>query len=525
MEYLSMDRVLIQKIVDEIAHHTGLCDRSLDRDKVWAKVVSRMTALNLSTPHDYYQLLTAATSECSLIETWQSEREWQELIQLLTVTESYFFRDRGQCHLLKQVLLPNIIAKQRQIAHQSHRKPKLKIWSAGCSSGEEPYSIAILLKEILSDFSQWDISIIGTDINQNMLDVARRGRYSSWSFRRLDSQLQKRYFHLHGDRNWELDASIRHLVKFSYLNLVSDRFPNEFVGLNEIDLILCRNVFIYIESQIIPSIVHKFCQTLQAGGYLLVGHAELQGQALGTLQTRIFPQSVVYEKPEQSDRLAIDRLAIDRIVKPSLQKRSPHPGKRRLDSEITINPNLKASDLDSPQQTRQKPIETTHSPTRTTSSLLHEATLLFKAKAYSETIMKAESLLQVQPQDPEACALIARAYANLGEYQKATDYCKKALKVDPSALPLLYLLAQIAEVQGQPEKAKHWLKRIIYLEPHSPYAYLELAALYCQEGEPYRAKKMQETARTLLEQLPPHTPVGPNDRFTAGELLQQIHSS
>lgn len=523
-----MDRVLIQKIVDEIAHHTGLCDRSLDRDKVWAKVVSRMTALGLQTPHEYYQRLEAATSECSLLETWQSEREWQELIQLLTVTESYFFRDRGQCYLLKQVILPNIIAKQRQIAHQSHRKPKLKIWSAGCSSGEEPYSIAILLKEILPDFGQWDISMIGTDINQNMLDVARRGRYSSWSFRRLDSQLQNRYFRLHSDRNWELDASIRHLVKFSYLNLVADRFPNEFIGLHEIDLILCRNVFIYIEPQIIPSIIHKFGQTLQAGGYLLVGHAELQGQELGVLETRIFPQSVVYEKPKQSDRLSIDRMteALGTV-------RSPNPGKRRSDSDTNgdrsglqanpnpnTNPNIKANDL-YPQQQAATP----HSSKRAVSPLLREAKLLFDAQAYSETILKAESLLQVQPQHPEACALIARAYANLGEYQKATDYCKQILKVDPSALALLYLLAQIAEVQGHPEQAKHWLKRIIYLEPHSPYAYLELAALYCKEGEPHRAKKMQKTARQLLEQLPPHTLVGPNDRLTAGELLQQIHSS
>ncbi len=509
-----MDRVLIQKIVDEIARYTGLCDRSFDREKVWGKVVSRMSALGLQTPQDYYQLLEAATTESSLLETWQSEREWQELIQLLTVTESYFFRDRGQCHLLKEVILPNLIAQQRQIAHQLHRKPKLKIWSAGCSSGEEPYSIAILLKEILPDFGQWDIAILGTDINKNMLDFARRGCYNPWSFRRLDSQLQKHYFHPCGDRNWELDSSIRRLVKFSYLNLVADRFPNEFIGLNEIDLILCRNVFIYIESQIIPSILHKFSQTMQAGGYLLVGHAELQGQELGSLQTRIFPQSVVYQTPEKPDRTG------NRAILKVNGTRSHSQGKRLSDSHPHPTTSIRAIESYSQPQ-----VATTAASTRKAPPLLSEAKILFDAQAYLETITKAESLLQLQPCHPEAWTLIARAYANLGEYQKATDYCKQVLKIDPSAIALLYLLAQIAEVQGHPEKAKHWLKRIIYIEPNSPYAYLELAALYGKEREPDRAKKMKETALKLLKQLPPNTPIDPHDRLTAGELLQQIYSS
>ena len=177
------------------------------------------------------------------------------------------------------------------------KKPCLKIWSARCSSGEEPYSLAIMVKELIPDLIDWNILILGTDINPESIEKAEQVIYDSWSFRQVEPQIQKQYLHQQKMR-WEVDGQIRKLVKFRCMNLFQEAFPNQLSVLHNIDAIVCRNVFIYFNSAAIATVLEKFYQTLNPGGYLIAGHTELHGQNLGQLQPKIFPESVVYQRSE-----------------------------------------------------------------------------------------------------------------------------------------------------------------------------------------------------------------------------------
>jgi chemotaxis protein methyltransferase CheR len=144
--------------------------------------------------------------------------ELERLVNVATVNETHFFRDAGQFDALYTNILPELIERRRQLR-------TLRLWSAGCASGEEPYSLAILLHELLPDLNDWSITILGTDINTNALDRARRGAFSAWSFREDKArQMRDKYFAPDGTR-WELLPEIRRMVAFTRLNLASPIYP------------------------------------------------------------------------------------------------------------------------------------------------------------------------------------------------------------------------------------------------------------------------------------------------------------
>ncbi|MBE9039549.1 chemotaxis protein CheR [Oscillatoriales cyanobacterium LEGE 11467] len=513
-----MNQALMQKFIQLISRQTGLYVRLADLGQLQAKLLSQMRVLGLRSLDDYYQVLERISIQNS--NHWISDpsNEWQELINSLTVTESYFFRDSGQFDLLKDTILPSLIEKKRK----SSKIPKLKIWSAACSSGEEPYSLAILLRELLPDLPNWDISILGTDINQNILKKAKQGLYGDWSFRSVDPMVRKRYF-TRNSIGWEIDRTIREMVKFEYLNLVTDRFPSLRLGLETIDLILCRNVFIYFESEAIEQVLGKFHHTLQSGGYLMSAHAELPDLALDGLQTLVFPNSAIYRKTNESPiapKVPDCRELAGKVLSPMTDRGSKdEPLRSLLPTSIQTEPCRQSSLTSSHsacayQPGKLKPIDI--------QTLTLEATSLLEKGAYPETIKAAQHILEIAPDCLKGYLLIAIAYANLGDYQKATYYCVQATALDSLSIEPRYLLARIAEVQGNMPKAKNLLKQIIYLDPSSVFAYLELAAVYRKERQLTRASKMQSTALELLGTLPSGAIVDPIARLTAGDMLEQF---
>lgn len=199
--------------------------------------------------------------------------------------ETYFFRDRGQFDLLRFRLLPELIGRRREAKI-------LRLWSAGCASGEEAYSLAMLVDMLLPEREEWDILILGTDIDPAALEKARRGRYGQWSFRLVSAGLQRRYFRREGEE-WELDEGIREMARFRALDLIGGDFPD--AELRDMDLILCRNVFIYFRPEEVERVAAKMAAALSEGGYLMTGHTELMGHTVAGLTSRLFPEGVVYQ--------------------------------------------------------------------------------------------------------------------------------------------------------------------------------------------------------------------------------------
>lgn len=169
---------------------------------------------------------------------------------------------------LEFVYLPELIRKRKGKTQQ------LKIWSAGCATGEEPYSIAILLQRIIPDIQNWDITIFASDINSTFINKAKKGVYSQWSFRQTSESFKEKYFNKLDKNHYQIKDSIKKMVSFSFLNLATDIYlPQKNIS-NKFDVILCRNVLIYFSSEGIRSVASKFYKSLKKQGILLVSPVE-----------------------------------------------------------------------------------------------------------------------------------------------------------------------------------------------------------------------------------------------------------
>lgn len=468
--------------IDAIAQRLGIAVREKDYGLLGERLQLRQRERHLNSLEDYYQLLTQPGP--------LQEEEWSALVCLITNLESYFFRDRGQFELLRRDILPDLIARRRG-------DRRLKIWSAGCSTGEEPHSLAMLLQEVLPDWPQWHIQILASDINPEALATARKGVYTHWSFRSLDAPLKDRYFSPLA-QGYQVIPEVRRLLTFFPLNLVHDPFPPAIGEPHHVDLILCRNVFIYFDNLAIAQVLQKFAATLQPWGYLLTGHAELYGQDLKAFQVRVFPESVVYQ-----------------------------PQMVQGDLVSAISPSLPQPPVSSPKIAPKIPSKIpprgaiAQRPTLNLAALIQENQNLIRKKYYPQAIGNLEKALPHFPKSAQLHSLLAQVYANIGRYDEALEYCQKTLKIDPFAVNIYYLMAQVAEEQSNVEEAKRCLKQILYLDPRSVKAYLELAYIYQQEGDGNRAIKMRENAIALLEKLPPQQCID-DGAFTVEEYLNQL---
>ena len=263
-----------------IHRQTGLQERNSDPERLNALIHARLHALKLASVEEYATLLRSAGPA--------NRAEVRELTVGLTTGETHFFRDRGQFDLLEQSILPALIKERRA-------SRRLRIWSAGCSNGDEAFSIAIALDSLLMNQPEWKVEIRGTDINPAALEKAKSGTFSSWSFRVISEQRKADYFEKSGDE-WVLKPRIRQAVRFSSLDLIHDTFPSVASGIHDFDLILCRNVFIYFEPDSIDRVVEKMIEALRPGGYLLTAHSELSGREPETVEALTFPESSVYRK-------------------------------------------------------------------------------------------------------------------------------------------------------------------------------------------------------------------------------------
>ena len=184
-----LDEIIFQRFKELIAAKTGLHINMQDKEKILKHILRRMKLLQIDTPEDYLQLLKNNTND--------TQTEWQQFIVLLATGETHFFRDKGQFAIIRNYILPEVMERRKS-------SRSLRIWSAGCSTGEEAYSLAIIVSGLIPDYHNWDMHIIGTDINKQAIEKADRGIYSPWSFRTVDPGIQNRYFS-RINNEWELD--------------------------------------------------------------------------------------------------------------------------------------------------------------------------------------------------------------------------------------------------------------------------------------------------------------------------------
>jgi len=217
----------------------------------------------------------------------KKDQELSDIMDVLTTNETYFFRESFQLKAFTDEIIPEIREAKQKSGDRS-----LRIWSAGCSSGEEPYSIAMLLLE-MGRFPGWNIEIIGTDISQRVIQLARKGVYGKSSFRVTDDAYLKRYFQ-EQDGQFRVCDKVRELVTISHLNLFE---TNRMALLGRMDLIFCRNVIIYFDLEARRKVIDSFHRVLRDGGYLLLGHSESLMNITTAFTLKHLRNDMVYQKP------------------------------------------------------------------------------------------------------------------------------------------------------------------------------------------------------------------------------------
>jgi chemotaxis protein methyltransferase CheR len=479
------------------AAYTGVRLRPRDEETLRTTMAARMKSLHLHRGEEYCRLLAG--------DEGRAEREWQRLIAALTNPETYFFRDEAQMMLLRLTLLPELIERNR-------RERSLRLWSAGCSTGEEAYSLAILIHELLPDRDQWDVRIVGTDINENSLEAARRGSYGAWSFRSMDPALRERYFAPEREL-YRVDDHLRAMVTFRPLNLVRDTLPDAGAGIRAMDLILCRNVFIYFAPDTIEAVLAKLAATLCGGGYLMTGHAEFHDRPPPSLRVRLFPGAVVYQSsppPARTQPIGGQPAPSAAVGIPARNRTEAPPRSWQVQGVVapTVSP--------IPRPAPAAVVEP--------EALLAAAERERHAGRHGAALGQLSLLLHRHPRHARALCLSARIYADLGEHVRSEELCRQAIEQNPLDAAAYLLLASIADERGNRQEAKALLKKVVYLAPDAVTAYLELAAIYASEGDPSRSRTMRRAALDVLRSFPSEQPIEPWGDVTAGELLPQVEA-
>jgi chemotaxis protein methyltransferase CheR len=358
------------------------------------------------------------------------------MISALNVSETHLFRGAPQIQALEQRILPELVDRRR-------REQRLRIWSAACSTGEEAYTLAILLSRVLRRTAEWDVLVLATDINGDALERARRGLYSAWSLRGAPEFVRTTYLAPVGDR-FEIVPQIRGMVTFSRLNLAEDTYPSVSTNTQDMDLIVCRNVLIYFDEEGARAVVRRLRDALAEGGWLILGPVEARFGAL-------------------------DGLVAD-ASETAVYRRLPIPtGQMERAAPIAAPPTA-------PRQTVARPPRPEHPP-----SCPVELSSPHGAPAFEEALV------------------LWRAARS----EEALRRLEAEAERHPLAAQLHYLTGMILLEQERTGEALAAFRRCTYADPAFALGHLAQAIVFARRGSPRRAGIALDNAARLVADLDP----------------------
>jgi chemotaxis protein methyltransferase CheR len=403
--------------------------------------------------------------------------ELQILASHLTIGETYFFREKQTFEVLAHRVLPGLIRSRRG------REQRLRLWSAGCCTGEEAYSLAILLRQLIPDLADWQVTILATDINPHFLRKAVVGSYGEWSFRDSPAGFKELYFHRNKAGRYVVVPEIKAMVTIEHLNLVEDGYPSPATDTNAMDLIFCRNVLMYFTPAQTCKAIGRLHRSLLDGGWLAVSPCEVSQTLFPQFATRNFPGVVLYQKSEAE-------VGHGTGFPPAVSPISIWP---ITDFGWNTEP--------VPQQMGR----------------LHTSTPPPEPPIPSPTPMEPPPA----PALPEFSTL-TRALANQGKLAEALTWCDRWIAAEKLNAAGHYLRAVVLLEQGDPEQARRSLQRAIYLHPDFVLAHFALGNLARRGGRNGEADKHFANALHLLARLQPATLLPESDGLTAARLTETI---
>jgi chemotaxis protein methyltransferase CheR len=432
-----------------------------------------------------------------LLENGLSNQQLEALASYLTVGETYFLREKKNFEFLEQVFIPNLIQKKTKTGKS------LRIWSAGCASGEEAYSIAISLLRTIPNIKDWNITILATDINPVLLKKAKKGIYSKWSFRNNPKWFFSKYFEEIEKNQFKIIPEVKNMVTFASLNLAKDIYPSLINNSNAMDVIFCRNVLIYFSQEGTKEVTNRLYKSLLPGGVLIVSSVEMSNLISPKFCRSNYYGHTIYQKElsdESKKKILVTQVLIPEGIKNTIQLAANKKVKKSIVSEKPIK-NVKIKKVSNYEQ----------------------AVNLFDQGLFEQT----ENLLgDLLTEDKETgkfiISLLAKTKANLGKLDEAKLLCEKGLELDKSDHSLYYLAATVMQELGNDEEAISSLRKAIYLDHNFVLAHFLLGNISIKKGQDTVGKKHLKNAINILSGYNPEDIVPESDGLTVGRFTEII---
>ena len=439
-----------EELRDWIHRHSGIFLDSSRLDPLRISLVARATRLEFVDHTDYFRLLK------------RDEHEFKELMNLVTINETSFFRFPGQFDALSESVVPEILEGKSKMSHS------FRAWSAGCSTGEEPYTIAMaLLGSPLSE-ARFTSEVLGTDVSTEALDRAREAVYRAKALANLPEPVIQKWFEPVAGGHRPI-APVRDAVDFSYHNLIKEPYPLALMG--NLDVIFCRNVTIYFKFESTRRVVNNFYESLNPGGYLFIGHSESLTSICDRFETVEVNGVFLYRKPRQRRHISFDEVLAAR---------------ESSRSGSTLEPPIRAGTAASPAEVVIGPSAGAGTETGTSGSQESESVGDMVTRAYRlleqgspvEARQEADRALALDPSSIEALIVRAYTHADDGDLDAASEEARRVLEIDPLVASAHYVLGLIYQRQGDQDAALEAFKRTIYVDRDFVLAHFNLANLY-----------------------------------------------
>ncbi len=447
-----------------------------------------------------------------LVSSSPSQKQIEVLAAHLTVGETYFFRDKNTFDTLQEIVFPELLRARLQ-------ERRLRVWSAGCSTGEEPYSLAILLHRLIPSLPDWNITILATDINLEALGKARAGIYGEWSFRGTPPWVRSNYFGKARCGRYEIAPSIKEMVSFSYLNLAEDAYPSLVNNTNAVDLILCRNVLMYFSSGRAKRVVEKLYRALVEGGWLMVSASELSQSLFAKFTTVNWPGIISYRKEPRNEAGVADAAVSCGLA----ETEAPRPT-LAVTAFPTLPPETEAERAAGQTDGGDSP-PIPESPEVGSSQTSYEcAWALYQQGRYVEARASLEQSASEEGGEAARLALLARVCANEGRLPEALGWCARAIACNKLHPGYHYLRAAILQEQGEANEAAASLRRAVYLDQDFVLAHFALSSLELRLGNRRAWRAHRKAALSVLGAYCPNDILPESDGMTAARLEEIIRN-
>ncbi|MEQ8664910.1 MAG: CheR family methyltransferase [Rhodospirillales bacterium] len=459
------DRGALSDILNAVHRQTGLAYYLGKDDVLTKKIDERIARLNVVGYRQYLDVL----------ESESGDKEWRWLIDELVVNETYFFRYEKQFKAFKSAILPEYVRSGGP----------LRIWSAGCACGAEPYSLNLLIRSESPHLSESGrLEILGTDISERNLSRARDGVFTAWELRGMSETYRNQAFEPVG-KNWRLRDAFTSGVTFSPLNLAMDMDSFVEGHRNHFDIVFCRNVMIYFDTALIRRVLVALRECLKTGGWLFVGHAEPYLELIDYFDPVPFDGTTVYRNQVPGTNKGRNGM---RVTPPASSSPQPEPVFTPAVPEPRL-PDVPAPVPVAPPPARVAAVPAAPSPPPTST-----------------------------PGTEESAISTIRGLANQGDWQKATQECQALIEAAPMDADAHFLLALIAENLGRNGDAVESLKRAIYIDRDHGLAYYHLGLAHARIGNAAAACKALRNVNALVSVRGDDEPVRGGDGLAAGEL-------